>query len=272
VWLGIVSLFPEMIRTLAHAGVVGRAVDNGVLNLEVFNPRDFAEDKHRTVDDRPYGGGPGMVMLVEPLMAAIAAARQAAAAAVAAADAEGAASAGGAAAQVVYLSPQGSRLTQQRVGELAEREALILVAGRYEGIDERIAELGVDEELSVGDYVLSGGELPALVVLDSVCRLLPGTLGNSASAVDESHLDGLLDYPHYTRPETTRGRNVPAVLLSGDHKAIRRWRRKAALERTWERRPDLLNGRALSGEDRQLLKEMLQDNTAGTDGAAVDEE
>jgi tRNA (guanine37-N1)-methyltransferase len=266
-WLGIVSLFPDMIRTLAHAGVVGRAMDNGVLDLEVFNPRDFAQDKHRAVDDRPYGGGPGMVMLVEPLLAAIAAARQVAAAAVA----KGAASAG-AAPKVVYLSPQGPRLTQRRVGELAERDALILVAGRYEGIDERIAELGVDEELSVGDYVLSGGELPALVVLDAVCRLLPGTLGNSASVIDESHLDGLLDYPHYTRPETTRGRNVPAVLLSGDHKAIRRWRRKAALQRTWERRPDLLNGRALSSEDRQLLNETLQDNAAGTDGAAVDEE
>jgi tRNA (guanine37-N1)-methyltransferase len=266
-WLGIVSLFPEMIWAEAKTGVVGRAIDNGVLALEVFNPRDFAGDKHRTVDDRPYGGGPGMVMLVEPLLAAIEAARQAAVVAVGAATSP----------RVVYLSPQGPRLTQDRVAQLAEREAMILVAGRYEGIDERVTQLGVDEELSVGDYVLSGGELPALVVLDAVCRLLPGTLGNAASAIEESHLDGLLDYPHYTRPETARGMQTPAVLMSGDHRAIQRWRRKAALQRTWERRPDLLTGRALSGEDRQLLEELFEElvhkGLAGTAGsAAADEE
>jgi tRNA (guanine37-N1)-methyltransferase len=248
VWLGIVSLFPDMIRAAAKIGVVGRAIDNQVLGLQVFNPRDFADDKHRTVDDRPYGGGPGMVMLVEPLLQAIAAARQAAA------------DAGVSTPRVIYLSPQGPRLDQQRVGKLALCEGMILVAGRYEGIDERVSELAIDEELSVGDFVLSGGELPALVVLDSVCRLLPGTLGNSASIVEESHLDGLLDYPHYTRPESARGRNVPAVLLSGDHRAIQRWRRKASLLRTWERRPDLLTGRTLSGEDQQLLREAFEEN------------
>ncbi len=265
-WLGIVSLFPEMILSVAKTGVVGRALDNRVLDLEVFNPRDFAEDKHRTVDDRPYGGGPGMVMMVKPLLAAIEAARQAA---IAALDSDAAGANGAAGPSVIYLSPQGPRLSQRRAGELAGREALILVAGRYEGIDERIAELGVDEELSVGDYVLTGGELPALVVLDAVCRLLPGTLGNSASAVEESYLDGLLDYPHYTRPESACSRDVPAVLLSGDHRAIQRWRRKAALQRTWERRPDLLVGRELSGEDRKLLQESLAETS---DLAAADEE
>jgi tRNA (guanine37-N1)-methyltransferase len=248
-WLGIVSLFPEMVLAAAKTGVVGRAIDNGVLQLEVFNPRDFASDKHRTVDDRPYGGGPGMVMLVEPLLAAIDAARQAAVVA----------TGSGSAPRVVYLSPQGPRLTQTRVGQLALREAMILIAGRYEGIDDRVAQLGVDEELSIGDYVLSGGELPALVVLDAVCRLMPGTLGNSASAIEESHLDGLLDYPQYTRPESARGLETPAVLMSGDHQAIQRWRRKSALQRTWERRPDLLTARVLSGEDRQLLEELLQE-------------
>jgi len=258
-WLGIVSLFPDMIRTVAQTGVVGRALSNGVMDLHLFNPRDFAPDRHRTVDDRPFGGGPGMVMLVEPLLAAIEAARQAAAVA-------GAGSTR--APRVIFLSPQGRPLTQDGATELARRDAMILVAGRYEGIDERIVELGIDEELSIGDYVLSGGELPALVVLDAVCRLLPGVLGNSASAAAESHLDGLLDYPHYTRPETARGQAVPAVLLSGDHRAIRRWRRKAALQRTWERRPDLLIGRELSDEDRQLLQESL----AERDSAVADEE
>jgi len=257
VWLGIVSLFPDMLRSVAGMGVVGRAIDNGVLELALFNPRDFTSDKHRTVDDRPYGGGPGMVMLVEPLLAAIDAARGAAQTAV------------GEVPPVIYLSPQGPRLTQGRMGELAALQAMILVAGRYEGIDERICELGVDAELSVGDYVLSGGELPALVVLDGVCRLLPGTLGNSASAVEESHLDGLLDYPHYTRPESAGGLDVPDVLVSGDHRAIQRWRRKAALQRTWERRPDLLTGRELDGLDRELLREVLQ-TAAGS--APADEE
>ena len=260
-WLGIVSLFPDMLVTVAKTGVVGRAIENGVLKLSVFNPRDFAADKHRTVDDRPYGGGPGMVMLVEPLLAAIEAASNAAY------------SATGVRPPVIYLSPQGPRLTQRRVGELAERQAMVLVAGRYEGVDERALQLVVDAELSVGDYVLSGGELPALVVLDAVCRHLPGALGNSASAVEESHLDGLLDYPHYTRPESARGRHVPAVLVSGDHRAIQRWRRKAALQRTWEKRPDLLIGRALSGEDRELLQEVLLEGLAeSADSAAADEE
>jgi tRNA (guanine37-N1)-methyltransferase len=259
-WLGIVSLFPDMIRSVANTGVVGRALESGVLELQVFNPREYAVDKRRSVDDRPYGGGPGMVMMVDPLLKAIDAARSAAVDAV---------PGGSAVPKVVYLSPQGSRLSQRRAGELAQRAAIILVAGRYEGIDERLVELGVDEELSVGDYVLSGGELPALVVLDAVCRLLPGVLGNPASAVEESHLDGLLDYPHYTRPESTQGTDVPAVLLSGDHQAIARWRRKAALMRSWERRPDLLVGRELSGLDRQLLDEGLAETTGL---AAADEE
>ncbi|MCZ6712250.1 MAG: tRNA (guanosine(37)-N1)-methyltransferase TrmD [Gammaproteobacteria bacterium] len=258
-WLGIVSLFPEMIRSVTSTGVVGRALESGVLDLQVFNPRDYAGDKHRRVDDRPYGGGPGMVMMVPPLLEAIDAAREAAV---------DAGPSGAAMPKVIYLSPQGSRLSQRRAGELAERPAMILVAGRYEGIDERLVDLAVDEELSVGDYVLSGGELPALVVLDAVCRLLPGVLGNPASAVEESHLDGLLDYPHYTRPESTRGRDVPALLLSGDHQAIARWRRKLALTRTWERRPDLLVGRELSGLDRQLLDEGLAETT----GLAVADE
>ncbi|MFP6815989.1 MAG: tRNA (guanosine(37)-N1)-methyltransferase TrmD [Pseudomonadales bacterium] len=258
-WLGVVSLFPEMIRSVANTGVVGRALESGALDLQVFNPREYARDKHRSVDDRPYGGGPGMVMMVDPLLDAIDAARRAAA------DAD---PGGSSVPKVIYLSPQGARLSQRRAGELSERQAIILVAGRYEGVDERLVELGVDEELSVGDYVLSGGELPALVVLDAVCRLLPGVLGNPASAVEESHLDGLLDYPHYTRPESTRGRDVPAVLRSGDHQAIQRWRRKAALMGTWERRPDLLVGRQLSGLDRQLLDEGLAETT----GLAVADE
>ncbi|MBK80187.1 MAG: tRNA (guanosine(37)-N1)-methyltransferase TrmD [Gammaproteobacteria bacterium] len=244
-WFGIVSLFPEMFSTATSSGVLGRAVSAGVLDLSVFNPRDFTRDRHRTVDDRPYGGGPGMVMMVEPLLATIDAARAAAPAP----------------ARVVYLSPQGRRLDQARVRELAAQPALILLAGRYEGIDERVVDAAVDEELSIGDYVLTGGELPAMVVLDAVSRHLPGTLGNAASSVEESHLDGLLDYPHYTRPEIAGGRAVPPVLLTGDHAAVQRWRRQQALRRTWERRPDLLVGRDWSAEDRALLAPLL---SAGT--------
>lgn len=252
-WCGIVSLFPEMFLSLSDFGVLGRAVDRGVVTLESFNPRDFASDRHRTVDDRPYGGGPGMVLQVEPVIAAVSAAREAARAAV------------GEDVPVIYLSPQGHRLTQQRVSSMAEQRGMILLAGRYEGVDERAISLAVDEEVSIGDYVLSGGELPALVVLDAVSRLLPGTLGNAASTEAESHLDGLLDYPHYTRPESTRGLNVPEVLLSGDHEAVRRWRRKMALLRTWQRRPDLLVGRPLDDEDVVLLRECFEEMTARTE-------
>jgi tRNA (guanine37-N1)-methyltransferase len=237
-WIGIVSLFPEMIESIAATGVLGRAISAGGLQLEVFNPRDHAVDKHATVDDRPYGGGPGMVLMVEPLMAAIKAA-QARAPQV---------------PKVLYLSPQGPRLDQQGVVALAAEQSLVLLAGRYEGIDERVVELCVDAELSIGDYILTGGELAAMVVVDAVCRYLPGTLGNSESLTRESHLDGLLDYPHYTRPETAGGLDVPPVLLSGDHRAIEDWRKRAALQRTWERRPDLLADRCLSDAELALLE------------------
>jgi tRNA (guanine37-N1)-methyltransferase len=249
----VISLFPEMFAAVTEFGVVGRAIRSGGLALEIFNPRDYARDRHRTVDDRPYGGGPGMVMQVEPLLQALAAARS---------GWQRHAGGGSAATppRVIYLSPQGQLLTQHRVDELVDAPALILLAGRYEGIDERTIALAVDEELSIGDYVLSGGELPAMVVIDALSRQLPGTLGNVASAKEESHLDGLLDYPHYTRPEITRGLDVPPVLLAGDHAAVRRWRRKQALGRTWERRPELLAGRAWSDEDRALLLEYLAEH------------
>ena len=249
-WLGIVSLFPELIREVADAGVLGRAVRNGIVDLKVFNPRDFTSDKHQTVDDRPYGGGAGMVMLVEPLLAAVAAARDQAKRDV------------GVLPRVVLLSPQAPRLTQAKVQALAETQALVLIAGRYEGVDERFVELAVDEEISIGDYVLSGGELPALVVMDALARLLPGALGNSASAIAESHLDGLLDYPQYTRPENVRGLGVPEILRSGDHRAVQRWRRQQALYQTWQKRPDMLAHRKLDDADMRLLDESIAASVA----------
>ena len=255
-WVGVVTLFPEMFSSVTEYGVVGRSIRAGGLDLALFNPRDHATDRHRTVDDRPYGGGPGMVMLVEPLLAAIDAARRAAQARAAGQGRQGEA----ARPRVIYLSPQGAVFTQARARALAAEPEVILVAGRYEGIDERAIVLAVDEELSIGDYVLSGGELPAMVVIDAVSRHLPGTLGNSASAMEESHLDGLLDYPHYTRPEKTGGLEVPPVLLTGDHGAVRRWRRKQALARTWQRRPELLVGRQWSAADRKLLLEYFAEN------------
>lgn len=242
-WLGIVSLFPELVRQVADAGVIGRAVRGAIVELHVFNPRDFTSDKHQTVDDRPYGGGAGMVMLVEPLLAALEAARARAVSDV------------GAQPRVVFLSPQGAPLSQARVHELTEDPALVLIAGRYEGVDQRFVDLAVDEEISIGDYVVSGGELPALVLMDALVRLLPGTLGNASSAIAESHLDGLLDYPQYTRPEKVRGLGVPEVLLSGDHRAVDRWRRQQALYRTWQKRPDMLAHRKLGDADRRLLEE-----------------
>jgi tRNA (guanine37-N1)-methyltransferase len=269
-WIGIVTLFPEMFAPLTGAGVLGRAVREGGLELAFFNPRDHALDRHRTVDDRPYGGGPGMVMRVEPLLGAIEAARAAWRARSDAANTDGA---GAATAPVVYLSPQGPVFRQEKARAFAGVPGLILVAGRYEGVDERAIELAVDEELSIGDYVLTGGELPAMVVIDAVARHLPGTLGNSASALAESHLDGLLDYPHYTRPENAGGREVPPVLLTGDHAAVRRWRRKEALGRTWTRRPELLAGRDWTPEDRNLLEEFLAEtagrNTTGNTDAST---
>ena len=241
-WIGVVSLFPELIANVAAVGVVGRAVRREGIAIEVFNPRDHAADRHGTVDDRPYGGGPGMVMMAEPLLAGIEAAKSKAPSP----------------ARVICLSPQGTRLDQAGVERLAAEESLILVAGRYEGIDERVLQLAVDEEVSIGDYILTGGELPVMVLIDAIGRLLPGTLGNSESTSSESHLDGLLEYPHYTRPKTVAGLKVPAVLLSGNHAAVEKWRRARALERTWRRRPDLLAHRPLSDQDAALLAAELQ--------------
>lgn len=222
----LISLFPELIQQATSFGVLGRAIKQQQLTLKCFNPRDYTEDKHRTVDDRPYGGGPGMLMKVEPLYKAIMAAKEVA----------------GSKVRVVYLSPQGQQLNQQLlVNTAAASDDLILIAGRYEGIDERIIELLVDEEWSIGDYVISGGEFAALVVIDAITRLIPGALGDDESALQDSFMQGLLDYPHYTRPESINGQIVPQVLLSGDHKAIQRWRLKQALGRTWLRRPDLLD-------------------------------
>jgi tRNA (guanine37-N1)-methyltransferase len=222
----LISLFPELVQQAAAFGVLGRAIKQQQLKLQCVNPRDYTEDKHRTVDDRPYGGGPGMLMKVEPLAKAIMAAKQ---------EAKDD-------AKVVYLSPQGQQLDQQLVVDTAADEKdLILIAGRYEGIDERLIESLVDEEWSIGDYVLSGGEFAALVVVDAITRLIPGVLGDDESALQDSFMQGLLDCPHYTRPELIDDQAVPDVLLSGDHKAIKRWRLKQALGRTWLRRPDLLD-------------------------------
>jgi tRNA (guanine37-N1)-methyltransferase len=235
----VVTLFPDAFRPLVDLGVTGRAIREGRVQLETVNPRDFATDRHRTVDDRPYGGGPGMVMAVEPLRSAIRAARAAA----------------GNGARVSLMSPQGRPLDQRAVSELAGRPGLILVCGRYEGIDERLIELEIDEEWSLGDYVLSGGELAAAVVVDTVTRLLPGVLGDEQSAEQDSFTGGLLDCPHYTRPEDVEGLTVPPVLLSGDHGAIERWRRKQSLGRTWLRRPELLDRVQLDAESKALLAE-----------------
>jgi len=240
-WIGVVSLFPEMFRAISENGVTGRAIKNNLLSIQSWNPRDFTTDKHRTVDDRPYGGGPGMLMMVQPLRDAINAAKQAAREA-------------GHEAKVIYLSPQGRRLDHAGAQQLSsESQALILVAGRYEGIDERIIESLIDEEWSVGDYVLSGGELPAMILIDAVVRFVPGVLGHVLSAEQDSFADGLLDCPHYTRPEVLDGESVPSVLLSGDHEKIRLWRLKQSLQRTKQRRPDLLNDLALTDEQAKLL-------------------
>lgn len=242
-WLGVVSLFPEMFRAISDYGVTGRAVKNGLLELQTWNPRDFTHDRHNTVDDRPYGGGPGMLMMVQPLRDAIHAAKAAA----------------GEGAKVIYLSPQGRKLTQRGAAELAESQKLILVCGRYEGIDERIIQTEIDEEWSVGDYVLSGGELPAMTLIDAVSRLVPGVLGKQASAEQDSFSDGLLDCPHYTRPECLEGYDVPAVLLSGNHEEIRRWRLKQSLGRTLLRRPELFENLALTDEQKRLLAQFVDE-------------
>jgi len=241
--IDLVTLFPQMVTDLLGYGVTGRALESGVFELGVWNPRDYTHDRHRTVDDRPFGGGPGMVMKIEPLRQAIAAARQA-----------------NPAAKVVYMSPQGRRFDQPLAREVAQQAGLILVAGRYEGIDERLIELEIDEEWSIGDYVLSGGETAAMVVVDAVTRLLPGALGHQDSAEQDSFSVGLLDCPHYTRPENYQGMQVPPVLLSGDHAAIRRWRLKQSLGRTWLRRPDLLQDKSLDKQQQQLLDEFIQEH------------
>jgi tRNA (guanine37-N1)-methyltransferase len=249
----VVTLFPEMVETLIRFGVTGRAVERGLLTVATWDPRDETHDRHRTVDDRPYGGGPGMVMKVQPLRDTLRRAR-------AAVEQPG---------KTIYLSPQGRPLTQDGVRELAAEPRLILLAGRYEGIDERLIEAEVDEEWSIGDYVLSGGELAALVVIDAVARLLPGALNDGESAEQDSFMDGLLDCPHYTRPDEIEGRRVPAVLLSGDHAAIARWRRRQALGRTWLRRPDLLARQTLDRQDRVLLDEFIRDYREKTENAGA---
>jgi tRNA (guanine37-N1)-methyltransferase len=237
----VVTLFPDLFEVLLDQGVTGRALMRGVAELHLWNPRDYAHDRHRTVDDRPYGGGPGMLMKVEPLRDAIAAAR-----------AESPQS------RVAYLSPQGRVLDQAAMADLATRPGWILVAGRYEGVDERLIEGHIDEEWSIGDYVLSGGELAAMVVMDAVIRLLPGALGHADSATQDSHADGLLDCPHYTRPPEIEGRRVPEVLIGGDHAAIARWRLQQALGRTLRRRPDLLERRGLTPHEQALLDEFVR--------------
>jgi tRNA (guanine37-N1)-methyltransferase len=238
--IALITLFPEMFSALTDYGISGRAIKNGLVQCNSFNPRDFTEDRHQTVDDRPYGGGPGMVMMIEPLRKAISAAKDWA----------------GDDALVVYLSPQGQVLGQQAVNRFATQQSLILIAGRYEGIDERLIALEIDEEWSIGDYVLSGGELPAMVLMDALIRQLPGALGHSDSADQDSFAEGLLDCPHYTRPEDYQGQVVPEVLLSGNHEKIRRWRLQQSLLRTQQRRPDLLDRLELNKEQKALLKEV----------------
>ena len=235
----VITLFPEMITTAASYGVTGRAIEREIVSLSTWNPRDFTQDKHKTVDDRPYGGGPGMVMKYQPLHDAVNQAKKT----------------GNKDAKVVYLSPQGKPITQALLSEACNVSQLILVAGRYEGVDERFVNMDCDDEWSIGDYVISGGELAALIVIDAITRLLPGVLGHEESAQQDSHMNGLLDYPHYTRPEDIEGHNVPEVLLGGNHAEIGIWRMKQALGRTWQRRPDLLENKNLSAEQSNLLQQ-----------------
>ena len=246
----VVTLFPQMFAALTQSGITSRALQAGLWQLKTWNPRDFTTDNYRTVDDRPFGGGPGMVMLAEPLAKALEAARAAGA------------------GRVIYLSPQGRKLDHRRVVELAKEAALTLLCGRYEGVDERLLRSKVDEELSLGDYVLSGGELAAMALIDACVRQLPGALGDQQSALEESFAAGLLDCPHYTRPEAwpenAAGAKVPEVLLSGHHENIRRWRLKQALGRTWLRRPELLQARGMSKEEQALLAEFQTEYRSGT--------
>jgi len=234
----IISLFPGFFESPLHESILKRAQDKGLITVRVTNPRDFALDKHHVVDDTPYGGGGGMVLKPEPIVAAIEAVRNP--------NVKG---------RIILLTPQGIPLTQEKAKELSLLEEFVLVCGRYEGIDERVRNV-VDEEISIGDYVLSGGEAAALVILETIARLIPGVLGNDGSAKEDSFYDGLLDFPHYTRPSNFRGHSVPETLLSGNHKEIRRWRRKEALRRTLERRPDLLRRFPLRDEDKEILEEI----------------
>lgn len=246
-WCGIVTLFPEMFRAITEYGITGRACERGLLQLHCWNPRDFATDRHKTVDDRPYGGGPGMVMQVQPLQAAIQAAKKEV----------------GGVAKVLYLSPQGRRIDQKAICQFVKEERLIFLAGRYEGVDERLLDLEVDEEWSLGDFVISGGELAIMAVIDAMTRWIPGALGHEDSVEQDSFVSGLLDCPHYTRPESVGGLSVPEVLLTGDHKAIARWRLKQQLGRTWLRRKDLLEVLDLEDKSRALLQEFIDEYERG---------
>ena len=241
----VVTLFPEMFAAVTASGITRKALEAGLWRLYTWNPRDFTTDNYRTVDDRPYGGGPGMVMLAEPLEKALDAAQ----------------AAGG--GKVIFLSPQGRRLDHEKVVELAGRQAVTLLCGRYEGVDERLIRRRVDEELSLGDFVLSGGELAAMAVIDAVVRQLPGALGDGQSAAEESFAAGLLDCPQYTRPEIYAGEGIPEVLLSGHHEQIRRWRLKQALGRTWLRKPELIAARRLNEEELKLLEEFKRETKSG---------
>lgn len=245
-WFGVITLFPEMLSAIASAGITSSALKKQLLTLETWNPRDFVQDKHRVIDDRPFGGGPGMLMKAEPLRDAIVAAKQAA----------------GEDAKVIYVSPQGKPLTHAGVQTLAQNTKLILVCGRYEGIDERVIQHYVDEEWSIGDYVLSGGELPAMVIIDAIARLQPGVLGHADSAQQDSFVNGLLDCPHYTRPEQFESMTVPEVLLSGHHQQIEQWRLQQSLGRTWLKRPDLLKNLALTDEQQALLSAFKAEQAA----------
>lgn len=243
IWIGVISLFPEMFRVITDYGVTGRAVKNGLLRVCCWNPREFTHNKHRTVDDRPYGGGPGMLMMLQPLKDAIHEAKNKISEK----------------AKVIYLSPQGRKLDQKGVSELAVNPNIILVCGRYEGIDERLITTEIDEEWSIGDYVLSGGELAAMTLIDSISRFIPGVLGHKASAEADSFAKVLLDCPHYTRPEVLAGMEVPPVLLSGNHAEIYRWRLKQSLGRTWLKRPELLENLTLTNEQKRLLTEFQKE-------------
>lgn len=239
----VVTIFPEMVSNAAHYGVTGRALEREIVALGTWNPRDYTLDKHKTIDDRPYGGGPGMVMKYQPLHDAVSDAKQL----------------NTGINKVIYLSPQGKPIIQEMLIQVCDVQQLILIAGRYEGIDERFVELDCTDEWSIGDYVISGGELAALIVIDGVTRLLPDVLGDANSAVQDSHRDGLLDYPHFTRPERLADRQVPAVLVGGHHAEIERWRLKQALGRTWQRRPDLLGKKKLSADQECLLNEFIRE-------------